>query len=442
MEMDTVPKAGRRPRQRPIVDAAPRRGALTSVDLFCGAGGLTLGLANAQFETVLASDFWTPAAETFTANFPEMAFACADIRDVSAADVLKLGGISSAPTLVAGGPPCQGFSSAGARQDTDHRNSLVGEFSRLVCELRPRAFLFENVEGFLTTGGGRFVFDLLEPVIEAGYRVSVRKLNVANWGVPQLRKRVIAIGLLDRPLPIQTPTHRAHGAPGVHHAGHGLLPLVPNIDEALAGLPTASKHPPGSPTDHYAPALSDTDLERVSLLRPGQTMRDLPERLQHGSYQRRANRRVADGMPTERRGGAPAGLRRLRAEEPSKAITSAAPREFIHPHEDRPLTLRECARLQTFPDNFQFLGSRSERQVLVGNAVPPLFAECVGNQLFSALTSDVALDSGGGGLDCFDVVNGSGMSPALEQVIRDINKRFGGSRAEQLSLNMLVEEAV
>ena len=442
MELNTPPESDRGRQQRCMPESAARRGSPTSVDLFCGAGGLTLGLSNAQFETVLAADFWTPAAETFTANFPETAFTSADIRDLSAADVLKLGGLSSAPTLVAGGPPCQGFSSAGARQASDHRNSLVGEFSRLVCELQPRAFLFENVEGFLTTGGGRFVFDLLEPMIEAGYRVAVRKLNVANWGVPQLRKRIIAIGLLDRPLPIPTPTHRAHGAPGVHHAGHGLLPLLPNIDDALAGLPTASMSPPGSPSDHYVPALSDTDLERVSLLGPGQTMRDLPERLQHASYQRRANRRVSDGMPSERRGGAPTGLRRLRADEPSKAITSAASREFIHPHEDRPLTLRECARLQTFPDSFEFLGSRAERQVLVGNAVPPLFAECIGKQLFSTLASDLPLDSGAGGLACFDVVNGSGMSPALERVIRDVNERFGKSRPEQLSLNMLIKEVV
>jgi len=155
-----------------------------------------------------------------------------------------------------------------------------------------------------------------------------------------------------------------------------------------------------------------------------------------------ANRRVADSVATERRGGAPAGLRRLRAGEPSKTITSAASREFIHPHEDRPLTLRESARLQTFPDTFEFMGTRSERQVLIGNAVPPLFAEYVGKHLFGALTSGMPLDSVSGGLDSFDVVNGSGMSPALERVVRDVKKRFGGLSAEQSSIGMPVEEAV
>src|SRR5690606_12779965 len=100
--------------------------------------------------------------------------------------------------------------------------------------------------------------------------------------------------------------------------------------------------------------------------------RDLPQELWHGTYSRRANRRVSDGVPTDRRGGAPAGLRRLRPDQPSKAITSAAPSEFVHPLEDRMLTLRECARLQTFPDEFLFAGSRSERAVQIGNAVPPV----------------------------------------------------------------------
>ena len=157
-------------------------------------------------------------------NFPDCSVLAADVREISNRDLLLHGGLKSAPDLIAGGPPCQGFSSAGARRTGDSRNSLVGEFARLVAETSPRAFLFENVEGFLTTDSGRFVFDLLDPVIEAGYGVVVRKFNVANWGVPQLRKRVIAIGVLDGDPPELWPTHRAFGAPGVHRVGPMSLP--------------------------------------------------------------------------------------------------------------------------------------------------------------------------------------------------------------------------
>src|SRR5258706_14860618 len=124
---------------------------------------------------------------------------------------------------------------------------------------------------------------------------------------------------------------------------------------------------------------------RARRLKQGQRMRDLPEELWHESYKRRAYRRVMDGTPLEKRGGAPAGLRRLRANEPSKAITGAAINEFIHPTEDRPLTVRECARIQTFPDNFVFVGSRRDRAQQIGNAVPPDFAAAIARTLLCDL---------------------------------------------------------
>ena len=402
----------------------------TSIDLFCGAGGLTLGLDAAGFRTVLGCDNWSPAVATFSANFPGTPVWQADIRDLTGPHLLERASLREPPALIAGGPPCQGFSSAGARRDGDHRNTLVAEFARLVSEVRPLSFFFENVEGFLTAGRGEFVFDLLDPLIDAGYSIVVRKVNVANWGVPQLRKRVIALGMLHGRPPFPTPTHRAWGSPGAHRVGSRLLPASPTIMDALNGLPPAADLPPGIPSGHYAARLSKADTERIASLRPGQTMRDLPEHLWHPSYQRRANRRVADGMPTERRGGAPAGLRRLRPDEPAKAVTSAASREFIHPQQDRPLTLRECARLQTFPDAFHFCGVRSESSILVGNALPPLFAQRVAEQLQRALTRTSPDRHIGGQLVRFDVTNAEGMSPALRSVNAAVLRRYG--RDEQL----------
>jgi DNA (cytosine-5)-methyltransferase 1 len=156
-------------------------------------------------------------------------------------------------------------------------------------------------------------------------------------------------------------------------------------------------------------------------------MRDLPEELWHDSYRKRANRRVMDGTPTERRGGAPAGLRRLRRDQPSKAITSAATRELVHPTSDRMLTLREAARLQTFDDSFKFHGSAADQATLVGNAIPPRFAAALGTAVRSHLMSHGGkpiLGTSAGSLVEFVVTNADAMSPALAAVVASVRDRY------------------
>jgi DNA (cytosine-5)-methyltransferase 1 len=393
---------------------------------------LSLGLSSAGFSPVLAADLWGPAEATYRHNFPSTRFFPGDLSDVGPIELLAEAGLSFAPDVIAGGPPCQGFSSAGSRTPDDARNNLVSVFARLVAAIKPPAFLFENVEGFLTARGGDFVLELLEPVIEAGYHVGVAKLNVANYGVPQLRKRVIAIGTRRGVPTVPEPTHRAWGAPGVENVGSPDLPRTPSVRAALADLPRPSRG--GDIGDHVASQVSAEDAERIRALKPGWTMRDLPEELQHPSYARRAYRRVRDGTPTERRGGAPAGLRRLRADEPSKAITGAASRELIHPTANRPLTLRECARIQTFPDEFRFQGNRSERMLLIGNAVPPQFGEVLGRVLLRSLDTR-AREHRRGKLVCFHATSGNGMSPALRRTVDRVSDRFGPER--QLALEEL-----
>lgn len=405
-----------------------------SVDLFCGAGGLTLGLCAAGLRSALGSDFWHPAAQTFQRNLVGTPFAEADARDLSPQLLRRATGAGVAPDVIVGGPPCQGFSSAGSRKAGDHRNTLVSVFARLVAEVCPAVFVFENVEGFLTAGGGDFVLDLLDPVIEAGYQVTLCKVNVANYGVPQLRKRSIAIGALGRqPAPL-TPTHRAFGAPGAARVRAAGADVVATLDEALANLPAAGSK--NAPSDHGRPELGDIDALRTAALEPGQTMRDLPTELRHPSYLRRANRRVSDGTPTERRGGAPAGMRRLRGDEPSKAITGAASREFIHPYEDRPLTLRECARLQTFPDWFDFAGSRLQRATLIGNAVPPAFGQVIGRMIRDTLAQPIHADADAGRLLAFEPSAGEAFSPALAHVVALVKRRYrvGAGGHEELPL--------
>ncbi len=187
--------------------------SLSSIDLFAGAGGLTLGLQWAGFDTLGANDNWNPAINTLKQNFNHAWVSTEDVRELSATNILsETRGVT--PLLVTGGPPCQSFTSAGARRASDQRNTLVGEFARIVAELQPRWFIFENVEGFLTMSAGNFVIDLLDGVIDAGYQVRLRKVNVANYGVPQLRKRVIAVGLLGADPGFPDPSHHAFGAPG------------------------------------------------------------------------------------------------------------------------------------------------------------------------------------------------------------------------------------
>ncbi|MGO9270115.1 MAG: DNA cytosine methyltransferase [Terriglobia bacterium] len=386
---------------------------LTVLDIFCGAGGLSLGFKWAGFNTVLAVDTNEAALRTYSANLGD---------PVKNLDLARPDVSLPSATVIVGGPPCQGFSSAGARRNGDNRNNLVVCYAKIVACLRPRAFVFENVEGFLTAEDGARVFDLLSPLLQAGYRIHLRKVNAANYGVPQHRKRVIGIGGLGFDPTFPIPTHTAFGAPGALLASKH-LPLTPTITEALADLPAPTTRSPGAPQGHHYSLLQGIDLDRALALGPGMTMRDLPNSLHHESYARRAFRRVMDGTPSDRRGGAPAGVRRLRPDEPSKAITGGARSEFLHPRENRPLTIRECARLQTFPDDFVFHGTQSEQGQLIGNAVPPRFAL----RIATALAADLAtnqLNELRGALLSFQPTQSDGYSPVLRRVTDSVLETF------------------
>jgi DNA (cytosine-5)-methyltransferase 1 len=394
----------------------------TVLDLFCGAGGLSLGFQQAGFTVVSAVDHNKAALETYERNVG------AHVAEVD----LSYNALLPPATVVIGGPPCQGFSSAGLRRADDHRNSLVSCFAQLVARLRPKAFVFENVEGFLTAESGKRIFELLDPLIAAGYQIHLRKINAANFGVPQHRKRVIAIGGLGWKPSFPEPTHSAYGAPGAKLGGKALAP-TPSVVEALGDLPPASTEEPGTPHGHHFRPLQGVDLLRASALKPGENMRHLPEELQHESYRRRAFRRVKDGTPTERRGGAPFGVRRLKSDEPSKAITGGARSEFIHPFETRPLTIRECARLQTFPDHFIFMGNVSDQAQLIGNAVPPMLARTIATLLAKDLLT-LPSKSSPGQLITFVPTLSSGFSPVLRQVTTMVKERFLSEPVEEPSL--------
>ena len=197
------------------------------IDLFSGCGGFSFAFQAAGFRVVHAMDNWKPAIETYRANFDHNIIPCnvSPEIDLPAADV------------IIGGPPCQGFSSAGLRSSADTRNTLVDVFAKIVVKHLPRAFVFENVEGFLTFDNGKHVFSLLGPLIEAGYQIHLRKINASTFGVPQHRKRVIVIGGLGWTPSFPNPTTASRGAPGSTRLNRLGMPATPSFEDALLGLP-------------------------------------------------------------------------------------------------------------------------------------------------------------------------------------------------------------
>lgn len=388
---------------------------------------MSKGFQEEGYEIATSYDSWGAAIETHKANFDH------PIQE----DPITIDTKLPYADVIVGGPPCQGFSSAGLKKTGDVRNSLVSVFSNLVVKNRPKAFVFENVEGFLTSEKGQHVFALLQPLIEAGYNIHLRKINASNYGVPQHRKRVIAIGGRDFLPKFPEPTHSSRGAPGASLLNKIGMPPAPSVLEAIQDLPDSipfSKDIFPEISDHCHHSFSQLDQQRASLLKQGQRMRDLPEKYWHKGYAVRANRRVSDGTPSEKRGGAPSGLRRLTGGEPSKAITGGALREFVHPLIDRPLTIRECARLQTFPDSFIFCGNRSDKIQLIGNAVPVTLARVIGSTLKKDLANPTSVEKSGN-LISFIPTFSKIMSPALKRVSAQIESEFMPlRRVEQQSL--------
>lgn len=340
--------------------------APTFIDLFAGVGGLTAGLEAAGWQSVLAVEHWRDAIDTYRQNFPGHTVYGGDVRALSVAQLARL--VPGDVDLVAGGPPCQGWSTVGKRRWDDERNDLFTEFMRIVRAVRPRHFLIENVVGLRDMGAPEAVIELFSGL---GYRVSVQVVRAADFGVPQLRKRIIFVGSRDgsRFLPIR-----------------GTAKSVVTVWDAIGDLPVVAA---GETATHYTqqPATPyQRKLRRGSTTLQGHTVSAHPARLVEAisHIPDGGNRRsIPDHL--QPRSGFHNSYSRLASWLPAVAVTSnlgkPSATRCIHPFQDRGLTAREGARLQSFPDRFHFTGGLVSQRLQVANAVPPLLSAALGAAL-------------------------------------------------------------
>lgn len=380
-----------------------------AISLFAGAGGCSLGFKKAGVDIIAAFENADAAIATYNMNFGSNICQNVDLESCNFLQLRNQLGLRCGELdLIIGGPPCQGFTTAGNRFWDDPRNKLVQNYAQALEVFYPRWFMMENVEGILTTASGTYVVECIKKMISLGYTVSLKKIYMQEYAVPQRRKRVIIVGNREgKKFEFPDPVGRSSGA---------IYKDSPfTLWDAIGDLESCDI----PEIDHVRKVESGIQLERISTLKIGQTMKDLPEHLQHDSFKRRALRRVCDGTPSEKRGGAPSGLKRLSYNEPCLTITSAAPSEFVHPTQNRTLTIRECARVQTFPDSFLFCGTDAQKILQIGNAIPPVFAEQMAKQIIMCdkNTPNEFCPS----LAKFDVTKATAKSPALQKTCDMLN---------------------
>jgi DNA (cytosine-5)-methyltransferase 1 len=306
------------------------------ISLFSGGGGLDLGAHFASFKTLLVSDIIPAYTETIKANLAHVTVYNDDAMDLTADKIKRLAKIDGDVDLIIAGPPCQAFSIMGKRQSLDDpRGRLTIKYFELVSGLKPKAFLFENVPGLMTVNHGEDFSNLLEFIkSETGYQLYRTKLNASDFGIPQERERLFIVGF--RPdiscesysFPVSATGLLSDQLPDKMPSKYAL--------ESVDGLP-----------NHVIRVHTDTVRKRFEAVPQGGRDR--------GSYSDR-----------------------LRPDMPSGTVmigsSAGGARPFIHPYEPRALTVRETARLQSFPDWYVFSGTRTEQYRQVGNAVPPLLA--------------------------------------------------------------------
>ncbi|MFC5480456.1 DNA cytosine methyltransferase [Massilia suwonensis] len=388
----------------------------TCIDLFAGAGGLSTGLELAGFDVLFANEIMPAYAESLALNHPNSQVCVNDIRSVSPHDIrMSLGLEVGALDLIAGGPPCQGFSiNAPVRSSDDRRNHLFLNYLDFVKEFFPKVVLIENVPGMVSYEGGDTINAIMSSLRGLGYKPEVRVLYAPHYGVPQMRWRTIFLATRLDVSPqalYPIPSHLSKGRPNfttkldgnslifsdeyvASNAVHshttvwdaigdlpelengGGAPLMDYSKPAESGYQDLLRTGSKCLTSHQAANLGPANTVRLPFIPPGGSWRDIPHDL------------LPKGMQRAKRSDHTKRYGRLEPQGiASTILTKCDPHwgAYIHPTQHRILSVREAARLQSFPDRVRFCGSLSEQYEQVGNAVPPLFARAIGNQIQSVL---------------------------------------------------------
>ena len=346
------------------------KNSLNVIDLFCGCGGLSYGFEKAGYHVLLGIDNDKKALETFELNHKDSKSICGDITQITYENDIKPLMAGKTIDVIIGGPPCQGMSLSGPRKFDDPRNKLYLSYIRLVEEIQPKAFVIENVPGLVGLFGGQIKDNIIQKFTELGYDIQYKILCASDYRVPQNRKRVVFVGI---------------------RQGHFEYPPI-NEDKvscqmALSDLPALEdelgceeaeyimepqneyqklmRQNSNIVKNHVAADHSDKVKKIISLVPDGGNYKNLPE-----EYRNSRNFHVA--------------WTRFASDKPAPTIDTGH-RHHFHYKYNRVPTVRECARLQSFPDDFIFLGNKTQQFRQVGNAVPPLMAECIAKQLKKVL---------------------------------------------------------
>lgn len=325
------------------------------IDLFCGAGGLSAGFDRAGFKNLFSVEFNPEFAKTYQRNFPDHNLIVDDIKNISNRKIRELVG-EEAVDVIIGGPPCQGFSIAGNIGRTfadDERNRLFREFVRFVDELAPKMFVMENVANMATHLKGKTIHAIVAAFENAGsgYKVKYEVLNTVNYEIAQERRRIVIVGIrndLDTEFFYPQKSDR-----------------VKTIKEVIDDLPKLKSGEASCIPNHVAMKHSAQMLEKMSYVKDGGNRNDIPEEIRPKSGDVRK-------------------YIRYDSTKPSVCVTGDM-RKIFHYEQNRALTCRELARIQTFPDQFVFEGKSIQIQQQIGNAVPPKLAFLIANQVEEAL---------------------------------------------------------
>jgi DNA (cytosine-5)-methyltransferase 1 len=354
------------------------------IDLFCGGGGLSLGLKMSGFNVCLGIESDPAHYLVYTKNNPDTPVLLKNIQEIrKITPILSLLKIKVKDIdLIAGGPPCQGFSIANkkTRNRDNNKNDLVYDFLRFVEEVKPKAFILENVIGLTSLDDGKLFNDLLEKFEKIDYSVNHFTLDSAQYGVPQHRKRIFISGSLEKEINKPNPSHGdsfKHSFITVKDAIIGDLPklnptrgvqIMDYTNEPKSRYQKKMRKQCTKVYDHLTTLNNEIVKRRISYIKPGTSLCRLM----------RENQLPEDLNVICDHGGV---YRRLDPDAPSITLGNFRKAMVIHPYQNRLLSLREAARLQSFPDNYRFPGRISHMQQLIGDAVPPLLAKVVGKKV-------------------------------------------------------------